>query len=317
MDELLGGAEEEELTDALRRGGIGSFPHTALAFAGPLQSRVVDALYRSGVRRVIALGVLHSGGSRAYRRALDDQQPEDARRTAAAEVAGGWLSPNPRITTPFGDLLSLQGVEDRSVPVRVDSGGLLADEFSLDTFLSLMRRAADLRGVRPLPILPLYVGLTRDPIDRTFAAAERLAAWIRTAETAEDGQTAIVTTGDLVHYGTAYGQPEADPSEPLDELTGRLRSSVEQMLDAGLRRREWALAYRLSLEALHNDQREILAVLSGILGPARARIHHFELSDYADTLGVPPPCRVASALVVYEGTSDLASDCSPSNSGVP
>ena len=317
MDKLLGGVGETALAEALCGGGILSFPHTALAFAAPLQARVVDALYRSSVRRVIALGVLHSGGSRAYRRALDDRHPKDVRRAAVAEVAGGWLLADPRVGTPFGDLTVLQSIEDTSTPVRVDRGGHLVKEFSLDTFLALMRRAADLRGVRPLPVLPLYIGLTRDPLDRTFVVAERLAAWIRKAATADDGRTAIVTTGDLVHYGTAYGQPEADPSEPLDELTDRLRSSVEQMLEAGLRKREWTLAHRLSLEALHNDQREILPVLSEILGPARAWIHHFELSDYTDILGASPPCRVASALVIYEGTSDAAPDCRPLNSGVP
>jgi len=41
-------------------------------------------------------------------------------------------------------------------------------------------------------------------------------------------------------------------------------------------------------------------VVSGFLGPARHRIVHFELSDYAGILGRPSPCVVASALLVYE-----------------
>jgi hypothetical protein len=88
------------------------------------------------------------------------------------------------------------------------------------------------------------------------------------------------------------------------------------VLEAGLGDRDWALAHQLSLDVLHNDQREILPVVSSVLGPARARILDFALSDYADILGAPPPCRVASALVVYERADDAGTDCSPSRSRI-
>jgi len=283
----------------LGRGAIASFPHTALAYAGPLQARVVAALYRSGVRRVIALGVLHSFHSMAYRNTLDAALPDDRRRSAFEKVAGGWLPPGDAIETSYGDLRVVTPPEDDRVPIRVDRCGVLAEEFSLDTFCTLLRRAADLLDVRPPPVLRLFVGPTRDPIDGSFAVAERLAGWIRAAAAARR-PTAIVTTGDLVHYGTAYGTPDADPSEPLADMTRRFRRRVERALEAALVGRDWAVAHRLSSDVLRNDQREIVAVVSAYLGPARARIEQFELSDYAGILGESSPCRVASALVVYE-----------------
>jgi len=300
VDDLLRRADDTELVRAIQHGAILSFPHTALDYAGPLQARVVGALYRAGVERVIALGVLHSGASAAYRTALDEEQPDDVRRAAYEEVVGGWLVPGATIGTPFGDLPGLEASEDERVPVRFDQSGLLTEEFSLDTFLSLLRRGAVLRDVEPPEVLRVFVGPTREPLSRSFAVAERLASWVRTGLVPNGRPTAIVTTGDLVHYGTAYGDPAADPSEARGEATDRFRSSVERMLEAGLVARDWPLAYRLSTGLLHSDQREILAVVSAILGPARARLLHFELSDYAHILGMPPPCWVASSLVAYE-----------------
>jgi hypothetical protein len=246
---------------------------------------------------VIALGVLHSSGVDTYRTALDDRQTDDVRRAALAEVAGGWACPGDAIETPFGDLPSIAATEDDHVPVRLDRSGVLSDEFSLDTFCALLRRAADLLAVSPPSVLRLFVGPTRDPIDGSFAVAERLAEWIRATT---DRATAIVTTGDLVHYGTAYGDPDADASQPLDGITERFRDVVDRALRAGLAGRDWESAHHLSSDLLRNDQREILPVVSALLGPAEARLLHFELSDYAGILDVAPPCLVATALAAYE-----------------
>jgi len=300
VDGLLGGGEDPELARALAGGAIVSFPHTSLADAGPLQARTVDALLRSGVERVIALGVLHSGGVAPYRTALDRSQSDEVRLAAYGEVVGGWLVPETGIDTPFGDLPTLEVPEEERVPVRLDRHGLLADEFSLDTFCALVKRAAALRDVRPPAILRLFVGPTRHPIDGSFAVAERLAAWVGSVVAADGRPAAIVTTGDLVHYGTAYGDPEADPAERLAAMESRFRRTVERLLEAGLVDGDWAGAHRLASDVLRSDQRAILPVVSAILGPARARILHFELSDYSGILGVSPPCRVASVLSVYE-----------------
>ncbi len=300
VDELLRSPSDDGLVRAVDGGAIVSFPHTALAYAGPPQARLVSALYRSGVERVIALGVLHSGSSVAFRAALDEGRSVEARRAALEEVAGGTLLPTRTAETPFGGLPLVPAAEAADVPVRIDRRGVLVAEFSLDTFFALMRRAADLRGVPPLPVLPIFVGPTRDPIDGSFAVAERLAGWIRSIRAADGTSTAIVATGDLVHFGTAYGSQDVDRSEARSDLERRFRGEVDRALGAALISRNWDLAHRLSGDVLRNDQREILAVISGILGPAEYRFVHFELSDYADILDVPRPCLVASSLAIYE-----------------
>lgn len=283
--------------------GIVSFPHTALACAGPLQARVAAAVYRAGVDRVLVLGVLHGGCAPIVRVAMDEARPLAERRAAIDRAAGGHLMPSDGIDTPFGRLPLAATDEDEAVPLRVDRDSLLADEFSLDTFCALMRRAADVLDVRPIPVLPVFVGLTRDPLEGSFAVAERLAVRIRALRDAASSM--LVTTGDLVHYGTAYGAPDADASEPLEAIASRFRREIDRTYTAALRDREWALAHRLSSDLLHNDQREIVAVISALLGPAAHRLAQFEMSDYADILDAAPPCLVASALMIVEPDDGL------------
>ena len=282
----------------VRRRGVLSFPHTALSFAGPLQARVVRALYEDrSVERVLALGVLHSGGLEINRTALDAAAPPARRREAFGIVRGAFVSCENVAETPFGRVPTWNAPETSEV--RTDSAGLLAAEFSLDTFQGVLRVAADAFGRRPLPALSVYVGMTRDPVSRSFEAAEAVADWIRGTA---DGSTAVVATGDLVHYGTAYGGAWA-AGNPLsnEELEEVLRPDVERVLATAFVERNWEEAYRLSHERLGNDQREMLAALSSYLGAgAPPRLLSFELSDYAAILGADPPCVVASALAAYE-----------------
>ena len=302
VDGLLDTAEEDGLAKLLAGGAVVSFPHTALCYAGPLQARVVAALYRSGVERVIALGVLHSGVVDAYRIALDRKASIEHRRAALDAVSGGLLLTGESIETPFGDLPVEPTVLCEQVPMRVDTAGVLADEFSLDTFFALMRRAADRSGVSPIPVLPVFIGPTRDPIVGSFDVADRLGDWLRSSalEPGRNSGTAVVVTGDLVHYGTGYGLPDADPMEAGDEIERRFRGELNRTLSAALTDGDRHLAYCLSNDVLRNDQREILAVLSAALGRATHCIAHFELSDYSHILDLPPPCLVASSLVVLE-----------------
>jgi len=60
---LLGSGSDPRIEGAIDRGAIVSFPHTALRYAGPLQARVVSALYRRGISRIIAAGTVRSGST--------------------------------------------------------------------------------------------------------------------------------------------------------------------------------------------------------------------------------------------------------------
>jgi hypothetical protein len=287
---------DEGLVDAVARGAIVSFPHTALRYAGALQASVLRALYGAGVRRVLALGVVHGVVVAAVRVAQDTAASPAERREAFDAASGGFLTSPSAADTPLGRS-PLWTVPEEPRLVRHDVDGVLRDEFSLDSFLALSAAFAARRGRNAIPVLPLYIGVTRDPETGTFGVAERLARWLRDA--AGSG-AAIVATGDLVHCGTHYGSPlsafgcrDAADAEPV------LRREVESALAAALRG-DLDLAYRASAERLRNDQREMLPVLAGLVRPGGScRLLHFSLSDYAPILDVPPPCCVASALVRF------------------
>jgi predicted class III extradiol MEMO1 family dioxygenase len=290
---------EPKLIAAIARRAVVSFPHTALRYAGPLQAKVVRALYESrGIERVLALGVLHSGGLDVYQTALDERVELERRALAFRAVRGAFLPAGDSLETTYGVVprwTPLAGAED----VRADRDGLLGAEFSLDMFQSVVRVAADALGRRPLPVLPVYIGMTRDPVSGSFESADRVADWIRFHV---DRSTAIVATGDLIHYGTAYGGAWV-PGNPIsiEALRHALEPEVERVFAAAFGDRDWETAYRLSRGRLGNDQREMLAVVSSVLGKgASGALLSFELSDYAEILGVAPPCVVASILAFYE-----------------
>jgi hypothetical protein len=293
---VLEGADAP-LSLALKRGAVVSFPHTALGYAGPLQARVVRSLHDAGIERILALGVLHGGNVEAYRTALDEKEHPGRRAGAFAAVRGAFLRPVRTAETPLGAVPLLRPGSP-SQTVRIDRGGLLGAEFSLDTFLTVCRAGADALARRPIPVLAAYVGMTRDPVSGSFSVAEELADWILAER---DAETAVVTTGDLVHYGSGYGE-EWVPGAPSDRTTlaAAIRPEVEACLAAALSRGDWSGAYATSRRRLMNDQREILPVVAGYLGvPATHAILSFELSDYAPILGVAAPCCVASTLVRY------------------
>lgn len=280
---------------AIDRDGIVSFPHTALAYAGPLQAAVVSSLYRRRIERVVALGVLHGGGLPPYRAALDAAAPAEARSAGFEAVRGAFTDGAVTWETPFGRHPTLPAEGDG---IRPDEAGLLASEFSLDTFCALLRLGADVFGRPPIPIEPVFVGMTRDPVSGRFDDARRLAAWAR--EVRSERSTALVTTGDLVHYGAPYGPLDRAPVVDRATLERTFESDVRETLACALETGDLDRAYRRSRDVLRSDQRELLPVIAGCLGTRTSfEILSFGLSDYAGILAVDPPCLVASALVLY------------------
>jgi hypothetical protein len=111
-------------------------------------------------------------------------------------------------------------------------------------------------------------------------------------------RTAVVATGDLVHYGHSYTPPAEMDGMPAD-LDGHFRARVEEMLALGLARRD-AEAYAMASSELRSDQRNLMPVLAEVVGRgASARVLSFRLTDYSEINGVPRPCVVASALVAF------------------
>ena len=145
--------EDREMNVLVRRGAILSFPHTAAHYIGPLQARVVSGLYRTGIKRVIALGVLHTSVLSApydedYRTAIDSERSPSERLRAYALLRGGFVPKVHLIETAFGKIPCGGIADDQTEAVRIDRMGVLNNEFSLDSFFSLMSLYARMHGDR-------------------------------------------------------------------------------------------------------------------------------------------------------------------------
>lgn len=301
-------SKNKDLDDLVDRGVILSFPHTALRYAGPIQSQVVSSLYRVGVEHVIALGVLHAWGHKLsanlYQQAMDDREISNRRLEAFSSLAGAFTPVDSFQETPFGKVPLGPFPSKEMDRVRLDVEGMLAPEFSLDTFCALLRYYATFHKLDPLRVLPVYIGMTRDPITGSFDVASGIASSIRGISGAN---TAIVATGDLVHYGTAYSAKERMAGMPstIEELEGVFTREVQYTLDVSLIDKNYEEAFQHSDRVLKNDQRYLLPVLAELL-PKKAsyRILSFQLSNYAPILKVAEPCVVASSLVAYIPTKE-------------
>ena len=145
----------------------------------------------------------------------------------------------------------------------------------------------------------LYIGMTRNPVTDSFVVAERIGAAVRSIITTK---TAIVATGDVIHYGSGYSLREVIAAMPrdVDDLERSLRDELEKTLDMVIIRREYQRAFPRLDKFLNNDQRYLLPVIAEILGKkADYNIISFGLSDYSSINGVDAPCVVASSLVAY------------------
>ncbi|HHR84765.1 MAG TPA: hypothetical protein ENL23_00275 [Candidatus Acetothermia bacterium] len=294
--------QDKEIDSLLRRGAILSFPHTAAHYIGPLQARVVSALYRLGIKHIIALGVLHTSTLPApydeyYRTALDDERPSSRRQEAYAALQGGFVPDCRVIETAFGTIPCERIANGQIEGVRIDRMGLLQNEFSLDSFFSLTSLYAKVHRMLPIPVLPIYVGMTRDPVSGSFAVADDLADLLRSMVAPD---TAIVTTGDIVHYGTAYTPAEKMLDLDEEELEPLFRRECERIFSLAITKQDLVGAFHDSNEILRSDQRYILPAIVKYLGQnAGFRILSFSLSDYSQILETARPCVVASALVAY------------------
>jgi len=296
---------DRKIAQILEGGGVISFPHTSIYYAGDDIARAVATLYQIGVERIIALGVLHGGTLPERYRGLYDEfleltsskEADDGRiRDLFRAFKGAFIKRSP-IETPFGRVPLYRPKELKDDVVR-ENGGLLANEFSLNTLFSLLAFYAREGDLEPIPVLPLFIGLTRGP-GGSFTVASQIAERLREAI---DGKMALVATGDLVHYGTAYSSPQEMGGKPTGSaeleafFAERVRSALERACSG-----DYEAFYRASTEELKNDQRQIVPIICEYLGEGAAsyELLQFELSDYSQILEVEPPCVVASALVGF------------------
>lgn len=296
---------DKSITDVLRNGGLVSFPHTTLDYSGEMTTKVVTSLYASGVERVVALGVIHAGAlSKRYQVAfaelLNPLAEPAARRNDLETFGGAFIRSDSQ--TAFGSIRLIPPIKSWK-RIRMDDS-LLEGEFCLDYFLAILRLAADRLEREPLAVLPIYSGASFDPTTGSFALATEVAAEIAGLR---DGKTAIVITGDLVHYGTTYSEQGEMDGKPttIAELESYFLPLVEQVFRLITKEKDYLTAFNLLNKTLHNDQRFLLPVVGELLGnDAGFEIMEFHLSDYAPIWQVSPPCVVASSVVTLTPRQD-------------
>lgn len=290
---------DPQIMELLANGSVVSFPHTSLFHGGDLVMRVVSSLYELKPSKVIALGVLHIWGlepwARDYRALMAPGKSAKEMEELFSRLQGGFLPVEAKWETPFG-----------SYPVRLPHPheavrGLpeLEREYSLDLFFSLSLIYAREKEIEPLTISPLFIGMTAKPPGEDFSIARMLGDYLRNYV---DQNTAVVATGDLVHFGTIYS-----PEDFIRELRSReapveqsLLHMVKKMLSHYLVGHDFKSGFHHA-QKLNCDQRYMLPVIAEFLGPgAGFSLLEFRLSDYAPIWDVAPPCFVSSCLVAYE-----------------
>lgn len=229
-----------EVADVLNRGGILSFPHTRLEDSLDAIIRIVDGLYKTGKRKVIALGVLHNSG------------------------------------------------EDRE-----------RKEFSLDGFEHIARMYAKVNGAEPLEIEKIYPPLKEEgkpDVQTLEAAGEALREKV-------DSRTAVVMTGDLVHYGHAYlrgGEAGYELAPKEDEIDVEnhekiMNTWIDEGLELVYHKKDYEAFLGKHKPVALNDQGRVAIMASSFLGDRlEYKIFYRKLSDYSDVLNAKKPTVVAS-----------------------
>ncbi len=249
---------------AVPRGGALVFPHARLRDCGTQVAAVARAVVESGAETVVALGVLHGGGS------------ADPALVAAAKS---------------GDRAALDRMRRLHGPGTPGDEGFCRDEFSLDNFSALLESAARRAGRRAPRLVARYPFLAgAEPAD--------LPGLDEVRSLLARGAVLVVTT-DPAHHGYGYGTPagamidDAVPSAP-----GRVLASVARTF-GHLARREY-YAFQRQCDEQKSDFRDTGPAMAALLdGPLSSRILALRLADYSDVLAAPRPTWVAAALAEF------------------
>lgn len=238
MSERVRAPLDNGVADVLKTGGILSFPHTRLEDSLEAPIRIVDGLYKTGKRKVIALGVLHNNSGE-------------------------------------------------------DNGE--QKEFSLDGFEHIARMYAEVNGTEPLEIEKVYPPTPpkeygKSEVQTLKAAGEALRAKVVSSDT-----TAIVMTGDLVHYGHAYLKSGKENEIDAENFEKTINSWIDEGLETVYHKNDYETFLSEHNPKALNDQGRVAIMASAFLGDKlEYKIFYRKLSDYSNVLGAKKPTLVAS-----------------------
>ncbi len=255
---LLEAGRAWDLAPNLQAGGAVIFPHATIEVCGHQIAAAVHACLNSGVRRVLAFGVLH---------ALDDEL--EAARVRVAN--GGDVTQEPA-----------WGIQGPGRSGREDWRG----EFSLLNFLYLWQAETQRRGTAGPELILRYPYLAG-------GRPEILPGIAELQEIVRD--SAVVATMDPFHHGIGYGD---SPEAALPPQQGGLDLARKRILEGFeiLQRGDY-WSFNQHCVATKSDGRDVGQVLRYLRGPQDAHILDILADDMTGPYNKPAPTWVCGALI--------------------
>ncbi len=228
-------------------------------------------------------------------RVRSDWEMKDDEVAAVLRKGGALSFPHTYIDSSFSPILRTVRAVHRSGKDKVLALGVVhsfdydpdKEEFSLDGLSFMLDLVESTLGQPKIGIKKRYVVRDRSLTEPELIVKE-LEAKGETLKDELDDDTALLITGDLVHYGHGYGMSEVteDP-RTIDRM-------IRADLDLLYNKRDH-LGYFLSARNNLNDQTVIGLVVSTLLGsPLEYKVFSTEMTDYSEILGTKRPTIVAS-----------------------
>ncbi|MGA1873524.1 MAG: hypothetical protein ACMUHY_07600 [Thermoplasmatota archaeon] len=175
-------------------------------------------------------------------------------------------------------------------------------EFSLDGFRTFLGRAGELLDRKEPECV--YAYFPKRPLDGR-EPVEMISEIVKDAKELRDEitpETALIATGDLVHYGDYYnyGESLSDPHADISEI-------VETEMELLYKRKNQRAFVEYSIKNRSDQWAVGIAALSLLDDDLEHEIFSFEMSDYSKIFKTPPPCLVAS--IFYGVWKKIKKDC--------
>ncbi|MGA1822088.1 MAG: hypothetical protein ACMUIG_06145 [Thermoplasmatota archaeon] len=217
--------------------------------------------------------ILGSGGALSFPHTHLDHSMIPVVRTVAGILRGG-----------YGQIIAL-GVFHRMSEWDVKQ------EFSLDGFLDILDLAVEISGCSNPDVSSVYLPRKREIVNDIEGTVSDLMDLGKEIARGLNENTALVMTGDLVHYGYGYGF-----EDPLEDPTDLINRWVREELDDVYLGKDY-ISYLPKSSSRMSDHGYVAVAASAILGPdLRYEIISSENADYSRILQVPSPTLVASVL---------------------
>ncbi|MBN1389156.1 MAG: hypothetical protein JXA22_00780 [Candidatus Thermoplasmatota archaeon] len=217
--------------------------------------------------------ILSSGGFLSFPHTLLRTSLEPVIRTVRAIYRTGK-----KRVIAFGVMHAIQGWDPK-------------EEFSLDTFKYVLDRTASIIGGERPELVELFLprGPRGDKGDKERMQEQIDDSAFLGKMISDD--TAVVLTGDLMHYGDFY-----ERTGYTDGKDDKLEKMIEKGLELIFSVRDKDLYFQNSRSCGNDQWASVVAITTLIPDDLAYRIFSMEFSDYSPVFQTSPPCLVASVM---------------------